>query len=243
MEIVLFTDFGSSDLYLGQVKAVLHRHAPSANVIDLLHEVPAFDVRAGAHLLDALKAAFPQGSVFLAVVDPGVGSDREALVVEADGRSYVGPDNGLLSVVAARAQARRFRRIAWRPASLSDSFHGRDLFAPVAAMVAQGSLPREFLQDTATLAVDFGAGDLAQILYVDHYGNCVTGIRAAAAPRHRRLLVRGLRLAYARVFAEAEPGTPFWYEDSMGLVEIALARGDAARVLGLTPGDRLEWEE
>src|SRR3990172_5869896 len=113
MDIVLFTDFGSSDTYVGQVKSVLHRLAPQAAVIDLTNDLPPFNVRAAAHLLDALKNAFSEGSVFLCVVDPGVGTARGTLVLEADGRRYVGPDNGLLSVVAARAAAARLAGITF----------------------------------------------------------------------------------------------------------------------------------
>src|SRR5215510_10038563 len=101
--IFLFTDFGSADIYVGQVKAVLAERAPRVPVIDLLHDAPPFNIRAGAHLLAALSTRIPRGSVTMAVVDPGVGGRREAVAVLADGRWFVGPDNGLLSVLAARA--------------------------------------------------------------------------------------------------------------------------------------------
>ena len=133
--ILLFTDFGSADLYVGQVKAVLEQHAPAVRVIDLLHDAPAYDIHAAAHLLAALADYQPSDCVVMAVVDPGVGSSRQALAMEADGRWYVGPDNGLLSVVAARAKTCRFWRITWTPPRLSKSFHGRGLFAPVTAML------------------------------------------------------------------------------------------------------------
>src|SRR5262245_43152944 len=133
--IVLFTDFGADDIYVAQAKAVLFEQAPGTLVLDLLHNVPNFDAKAGAHLLAALQSQFPAGCVFLAVVDPGVGSMRDATLLEADGKWYVGPDNGLLSVVAARAAKARNWRIIWRSQALSSSFHGRDLFAPVAAWV------------------------------------------------------------------------------------------------------------
>ena len=136
--IFLFTDFGSADLYVGQVKAVLAAQAPRAPVIDLLNDAPPFNIRAGAHLLAALAARIPRGSVTLAVVDPGVGGAREAVAVRADGRWFVGPDNGLISVAAARAGTAQVYAIGWRPRRLSASFHGRDLFAPVAAMLARG---------------------------------------------------------------------------------------------------------
>ncbi len=150
--IVLFTDFGSDDIYVAQMKAVLRsKRRPAPPIHDLLHRVPNFDAKAGAHLLAALQGWFPAGSVFLAVVDPGVGGTREPVVLEADGKAYVGPDNGLLSVVAARAAKVRTWRIVWRPAMQSASFHGRDLFAPVVARIASGNLPKDRLEEIPAL--------------------------------------------------------------------------------------------
>src|SRR5262245_2201721 len=123
--IFLFTDFGGADLYVGQVRAVLQQHAPKEAVIDLRHNAPVFNARAAAHLLAALAARLPKDSVTMAVVDPGVGGERQPLAVAADGRWFVGPDNGLLSVVAARAKKCEVSAIGWRPESLSASFHGR----------------------------------------------------------------------------------------------------------------------
>ena len=134
--IFLFTDFGAGDIYVGQMKAVLHERAPKAPVVDLLNDAPAFNVRAGAHLLAAFAARLPKDSVTLAVVDPGVGGPREPVAVLADGRWFVGPDNGLISVAASRAAKHEVHTIEWRPEKLTASFHGRDLFAPVAAMIA-----------------------------------------------------------------------------------------------------------
>jgi S-adenosylmethionine hydrolase len=168
MAIVLFTDFGSGDLYAGQVKAVLQRLAPGMPVIDLLHDAPAFNVRASAHLLAAMIGCFAEESVFLTVVDPGVGGARSALVVYADERWYVGPDNGLLSVVGARAVKGDCWRIVWRPQQLSESFHGRDLFAPVAATLAvQRSLPGD-CSDTPARSTLTSAATTPEIIYVDH---------------------------------------------------------------------------
>lgn len=236
---MLYTDFGSADIYLGQVKSVLRRIAPQAGVIDLANDLPPFNVRAAAHLLDALKNAFARGSVFLCVVDPGVGTARGAVVLEADGRHYVGPDNGLLSVVAARASAVRFSSIVWHPDGLSDSFHGRDLFAPVAARLAAGDPPRDHLRPLPRLTVTFGAGDLEEIIYVDHYGNACTGIRSDHAPEAGTLTANGHRIPGARVFGAVPPGAPLWYRNSHGLVEIAVNGGSAAQLLGLKVGDRV----
>lgn len=242
MTIVLFTDFGAGDIYVGQVKAVLARHAPVVPVIDLLHEAPSFNVRASAHLLAAMVGCFDEDNVFLAVVDPGVGGVRDVLVMKADGRWYVGPDNGLLSVIGARAHKGDSWRIVWRPEQLSASFHGRDLFAPVAAVLAmQNGLPKGWYEHADKPGVEFGGDDLPEIIYLDHYGNAHTGIRARGIPREAALAVGANRLLFARVFAEAAEGTAFWYENSQGLVEIAINRGNAAQVLGLNIGDRVAW--
>jgi len=240
--LVLFTDFSLEDPYVGQMKAVLHAHAPQIPVVDLLHRVPDYDACAGAHLLHALASAFPLGSVFLCVVDAGVGGSRVAVVIEADGKWYVGPDNGLLSVVAARAQQVTSWRIAWRPEVLSASFHGRDLFAPVAAKAAMGDLPQGWLVPIEGLEHRFSADDLFQVIYIDHYGNAMTGIRGASLDCSARISVAGREFAYARVFSEVSRGDAFWYVNSCGLVEIAINCGHAAGSLGLLIGHSVTIE-
>lgn len=242
MAIVLFTDFGACDLYVGQVHGVLAREAPQARVVDLLHNAPVFDVEAGAHLLAALACEFAAGSVFMAVVDPGVGGPRQPVAVQADGRWFVGPDNGLLSVVAQRAQEVRCHRILWRPDRLSASFHGRDLFAPVAARLARGDDLAALLQPVPALEVRLPAGDLGRVIYIDHYGNAMTGLRAQGVGRECRLRVAEGCLPYGRVFCEAPPGVPFWYENCLGLVEVAVNRGSAQALLGLSVGTPVAWE-
>jgi S-adenosyl-L-methionine hydrolase (adenosine-forming) len=238
MPIVLFTDFGP-DLYVGQVKGVLLEHAPQVAVIDLLHDAPAFDVAASAHLLAACVPRFAAGSVFLAVVDPGVGTARDAIVMECDGRYLVGPDNGLLSVCAARAAVSRCWSIVWQPDSLSISFHGRDLFAPVAGAIAAGNWPDARLAAKPAPDVAFGTEDAHAVIYVDSYGNACTGVRASRVRRDAIVRAAGTRCAYAPVFGEAQAGAPFWYENSLGLVEIAANRASAASLLGLRVGDAI----
>ena len=239
--ILLFTDFGSADLYVGQVKAVLAQHAPAARTIDLLHDAPAYDIKAAAHLLAALASFQPPDCVVMAVVDPGVGGPRQALAVEADGRWYVGPDNGLLSVVGARAQTASYWRITWTPPRLSNSFHGRDLFAPIAAMLAKRERWPDALQPLAQPDVMLDVADRAQVIYIDHYGNAITGIRAEGADTQRMLQVGDHRVRHARVFAEVSPGQAFWYGNSIGLVEIAVNVGSAAQTLGIGLGDAVHW--
>jgi len=239
--IVLFTDFGSRDLYLGQVKAVLARDAPGATIIDLLNDVPAFHVRAAAHVLASLVPCLPQGSVFLSVVDPGVGGAREPVALRAHGYWFVGPDNGLLSVFAARAAYTEASRIVWRPESLSASFHGRDLFAPVAARMEMDALPQGWLAPLEGLSIEFGAEDLAEIIYIDHYGNVMTGLRAGDAQRGATLIAKGVRVSHAPVFSAVQQGAAFWYPNSQGLAEIAVNQGNAADALRLQIGDPVGW--
>jgi S-adenosyl-L-methionine hydrolase (adenosine-forming) len=236
MMVFLFTDFGAGDLYVGQIKMVLQQQMRAVAVIDLLHEAPAFNMRASAHLLAALAAQIPPDSVILAVVDPGVGGVRDAVVLNADGKWIVGPDNGLMSVAAARAKACSHWRITWRPVKLSASFHGRDLFAPIVAAITRGEFPAEKAETLSGLGVDFGAADLNEIIYIDHYGNALTGLRAEGVARDARLVIDGRRIEYARVFADAAPGAVFWYENSLGLVEIAANSAHAVATLGLKIG-------
>jgi S-adenosylmethionine hydrolase len=136
--IVLFTDFGLHGPYAGRMKAVLNEMAPGTSVIDLFADAPVGNPKACAYLLSAYSTWFPAGTVFLCVVDPGVGGPRPPIIVEAHGRWYVGPGNGLFELIERRAEGAQRYDVEWRPEHLSASFHGRDLFAPVAAMLARG---------------------------------------------------------------------------------------------------------
>jgi S-adenosylmethionine hydrolase len=234
--IALFTDFGLEGPYTGQMKAVLHAEAPQVPLIDLFADAPAANPKAGAYLLAAHAAWFPPGTVFLSVIDPGVGSERAAIVVEADGRWYVGPDNGLFELVMRRASAVRSWEITWKPETLSASFHGRDLFAPVAAKLARGENPPGGLRAADAGRMSEWPDDLAEIVYIDHYGNAMTGLRAAAIRPTARLAAAGHVLSRARTFSDAPKHEAFWYENSNGLVEVAVNSGRADTTLGLWVG-------
>lgn len=238
--IVLFTDYGVSDPYVGQLKARLAEAAPAHVLVDLLHAVPPFNPHAGAHLLSAFAAGFPAGCVFLAIVDPGVGTLRDGVVVMADGRWYVGPDNGLLSVVAGRARDARYWRIEWKPQGLSSTFHGRDLFAVIAAEIARGEFPQGKLVPADKLNVEFDAGDLPRVIYLDHFGNAWTGLRADQLTPHARVSVAGHTLKYCETFGLVGRGEGLWFRNSVGLVEVAVNRGSAAATLGVTVGMPVE---
>lgn len=232
--IALFSDFGVDDMYVGQVHRVFAEQAPGIPVIDLLHTAPAFDVQAGAYLLGALQKRFLQGDVLMAVVDPGVGGPRAPLMVEADGKWFVGPDNGLLSRVILSARESSAYRILWHLEGVSDSFHGRDLFAPVAAMLATGVTPEH---EPIEPELPDWPDNLERVIYIDHYGNALTGISGDSVSTGDRLSAGGRELGYARVFSEADTGELFWYVNSIGLVEIAANQDSAARIMGINTGD------
>lgn len=227
--IVMFTDFSLQGPYVGQLQGVLKKHAPEIPVISLMHDAPAFNPRASAYLLAALVEPFPAGAVFLCVVDPGVGSQRRAVALKADGRWFVGPDNGLLSVVAKQAGEAEWFEVLWRPENLSNTFHGRDLFAPVAAMLACGEKPEMAPMDDS-VGLEWPE-QLEQVIYHDTYGNLITGISAKNVSTDTYVTVAGHTLVNARTFAEAEQGGFFWYENSMGLVEVATPNGSAAEAM------------
>ncbi|MDP6707977.1 MAG: SAM-dependent chlorinase/fluorinase [Alphaproteobacteria bacterium] len=235
--IVLFTDFGLEGPYIGQVQAVLHGEAPGVPVVNLFADAPAHAPKLAAYLLAAYAPAFPAGSVFLAVVDSGVGGVRAPAILEAEGRWYVGPENGLFAILARRAGGARWWRIEADKARLSASFHGRDLFAPAAAKLARGEPPAGDVQAIADLLRPDWPDDLARIVYVDRFGNAMTGLRAAGLAAGTVLCVGAHRLTRARTFSEVPPGTAFWYENANGLAEIAVNRGRADAALGLTLDD------
>lgn len=235
--LVLFTDFGLEGPYVGLLKLALIRHAPSIPVIDLFHDVPAFAAQGAAYLLATYVPEFPRESVFVGVIDPGVGGTRAGLILRADNRLFVGPDNGLFDRVAARARQVETWHITWQPPRLSASFHGRDLFAPVAAMLAAGTqMPEELGRAVRWVPRDW-PDELARIIYIDRYGNAMTGIRASALHADVPLIIKGSRLKQARTFSDLPPGQGFWYENSSGLVELAVNQGSAADQLGLQVGD------
>lgn len=246
--IALFTDFGVRGPYLGQVEVVLHQQAPGIPVVNLMADAPRFSPHASAHLLAALAQYLLPGTVVFAVVDPGVGSStREPVMVLADDRWYVGPGNGLLDVVMGRATSTVLWRITWRPSSLSATFHGRDLFAPVVAKLARSKnlQDKELLGerwDEAVVTTD--PGDLAEIIYIDHYGNAMTGIRAIKAGQCRRIrLPRGDLVSAAQTFHDVAPGEGFWYVNSLGLIEIAVNQGCAAKRFKLEVGTPIEFKD
>lgn len=241
MAIVLFTDFGAEGPYLGQMEAVLDRLAPDVKVINLLSNAPKADPLLSSYLLAALCRTFPVGTVFLAVVDPGVGGPRRPVVLEVDGRFYVGPDNGLFNTVAAQAELAHWSEIIWRPELCSSSFHGRDIFAPMAARLAAGSVERCLKPFEASL--NDWPQDLAKIVYCDHYGNAMTGMRFTQDCQAKVIRIGEAVIHQAGTFCDVAAGELFWYQNSCGLIEIAANQASAQALLGLKLGDEVAFSD
>lgn len=231
--IALFTDYSYQGPYVGQLHAAIQAIAPGTKVIDLMHDAPTFDPLASAYLLPAISKPFPGGTVFCCVVDPGVGSDRLPCVIKADGNFFVGPDNGLFDVIISRAQEVAWHTITWRPENMSMTFHGRDLFAPVAAMLANGDWQAT---EPAIFNLKKMARDYYRIIYIDGFGNVITGIQGETVNDSQKLRFDEHEICYASHFATVEPGVAFWHRNSLGLIEIAVNSGRADLIPGIEPG-------
>ena len=237
--ITLLTDFGTADGYVGEMKGVLASLAPGAMIVDVAHDVAPHDVDGARLALARYWRRFPEGTVHVVVVDPGVGSARAALATLSEGRFLVGPDNGVLSPALLHAGARCVSLAV--PAGAAPTFHGRDVFAPAAARLALGAsletlgavegdpLIRRTPEATRR---DDGAVQ-GEVITVDRFGNAVTNLLAM---RGGQVQVAGLSLALRRTYADAAPGEPVALVGSSGLVEIAVRDGSAAERLGLRRG-------
>lgn len=239
--IATFTDFGVQGPYLGQVKALLCDLAPGVPVVDVFPDMPACNVKSATYLLPAYVQYLTKRSICLCVVDPGVGTDRRAVALRIDERWYVGPDNGMFSILLRRAKQVQAYEITWRPDKLSRSFHGRDLFAPVCGKLAVGEPVESWANELGAdrLVTPDWPEDLFEVVYIDSFGNLMTGVRASAVSRDMRFKIGKQECCFQRVFGEASGTAAFWYENSNGLVEIAVAGGSVQDVLGVGIGDKL----
>jgi S-adenosylmethionine hydrolase len=256
--IALLTDFGVNDWYVGVMKGVLATRAAGVPLVDLTHGIAAGDVRSAAFVLENSWKWFPPGSVFLVVVDPGVGTSRRPLAVRAEARLFVGPDNGVLSPALSipSAEARVIDPESLGIESLSPTFHGRDLFAPAAAHLATGHAFDELgvrASELERLEPDHLVVSQERItghvIYVDRFGNCITDIDDEALKRFQGehptssivvqsegTVIRGV----VETYGAAPEGKPCALIGSSGRLEIAVPGGDAATRLGLEGGDVVE---
>lgn len=248
--IALLTDYGPQDSYVGELKGAIYTLAPDARVTDLTHAIPPYEVREGAHLLGRIARRFPAGTVFVVVVDPGVGTARRGIAVRsAKGKFYVGPDNGLFTHIYDDEAPCTVRELAdrrfWRDPGASGTFHGRDIFGPVAAHLSRGvSLDSlgPAVADPVRLATTpvrrDGAVILGEIVHVDVYGNCSTNIPGSLLDAEA-YEVGGLVFPRRSTYGGVPAGEPVLVLDAEGMVELARNRASAARKSGWKAGTPL----
>lgn len=248
--ITLLTDFGLADGYAGIMHGVILGINPAATVVDLTHEVPPQDVRSGAYVLATSYRYFPSGTIHTVVVDPGVGSERAAIALRGSGQLFVAPDNGVLSYVLAEGYEAAIRLSEpryWLPHP-SHTFHGRDIFAPVAAHLSLG-VPLEALGEPIRQPMQFAIPRpllrsdgvwVAHIIHIDRFGNLVTDLRPTPEARISAAEVKGRRIrAVVDTYAAVPPGALGILIGSAGYLEIAVRNGNAQRELGANVGDEV----
>jgi S-adenosyl-L-methionine hydrolase (adenosine-forming) len=243
------------------MKGVILTRSPKSVLVDITHEIPAQDIRAAAFTLNAAYPYFPAGSIHLAIVDPGVGSDRRPILVEAAPHLFVGPDNGIFTLVLAQVPPARIRHLTntiYFLPNPGSTFQGRDVFAPVAAALAEGISPGDLgptIQDVvrfdSVLSQSMADGALAgTIIHIDHFGNCVTSLPIGSLSGGRSFCLRVKEFEIRRLakfYSEAavQAGLPFLICGSAGFLEISVRSSSAARELNIRVGEsiRLVWED
>jgi S-adenosylmethionine hydrolase len=241
--ITLLTDFGTVDYFVGAVKGAILSVNPGAVIVDITHEIPPQDIETGAFTLLAAYQTFPAGTIHVAVVDPGVGSERRPLIVSANEQFFVGPDNGLFSYIYDREPSHRTFHVTtnryFRP-SVSSTFHGRDIFAPVAAALSNGVAPEELgmlIDDEVRLP---SLETPLRIIHIDRFGNCITNITRDLSPGE--IVVKGKTISEIRQFyGEGDDRSLFAIWGSAGFLEISVNGGSAAKVLGAARGDEISF--
>lgn len=239
--ITLTTDFGSRDGYVGAMKGVIARYAPKATVVDIAHDVPRGDIAHAAWVLATSCREYPHGTIHVCVVDPGVGGARREVVIPGDGQWYVGPDNGVFAYVVAQAWgALAIEDPEFRATHVSKTFHGRDVFAVAAAMIARG--------DTASKcgapvklqgALPWGprTRGIGRVVHVDHFGNLITDLPLAEAGK--TVSLAGRTIALYGTYADVPEGELLAYVGSAKTIEIAVRDGSAAARLGVQRGTQV----
>lgn len=247
--ITLTTDFGSQDWFVGTMKGVILGINPNSSVVDITHEIPPGDIRAGAFALMASYRYFPKGTVHLAVIDPGVGSERKAIAAQTTNYAFVGPDNGVLSFALAKEKIKGIYRLENERHFLhpvSHTFHGRDIFAPAAAHLSHGlAINKLGPKQEDFVRLPWPEPEISrdsirgEIIYMDHFGNAITNIGNDCLARVGKPLVfkDGKRLCAIEPFYQSVPrGKTVAVPGSSGYLEIAINGGSAARSLRLNIG-------
>jgi S-adenosyl-L-methionine hydrolase (adenosine-forming) len=240
--ITLMTDFGADDIFVGVMKGVIHSIHPGAQIIDLTHAIPSFDIVQAAFKIRQAADYFPVGTVHVIVVDPGVGSERRAIAMKSGGHYFVAPDNGVLTFIAKRGieECATIANPDYCLPEVSASFHGRDIFAPVGAHLLRGvrlsklGPPLSALQELQIAAptVNDNGTIRGEVLWADHFGNLITNIVASQLPQDAHLFVEGVDIGrLARTYADVAEGEALAMIGSFGHLEVAVRMGNAAEEL------------
>lgn len=249
--VALLTDFGEEDWFVSAMKAVVRSINPHCQIVDITHQIPPQDVRTGAYVLAQVLRDFPAGTVVVAVVDPGVGTERSAIAGEIDGRLVVAPDNGLVSWCLAEARYARFVRLD-RPEffrkEVSHTFHGRDVFAPVAAHLSAGrklvelGSPCSSVQTFAVPRPSYSSEEKlvrGEVVHVDRFGNLITNLTNRFLDECSAILLERRKLRIVGTYAEGKKGEVVALPGSGGTVEIAAREAPVVRIAGARVGSQV----
>jgi S-adenosylmethionine hydrolase len=235
--IVLATDYSESGSYVGQLKSAIYKVAPHAQVIDLIHDLPVFNPKASAYLLASYLDYIPENSIVVGVVDPGVGSNREPIILEGNGYTFIGPNNGLFSIVAKKLSNYKLSEIRLSKEPSSKTFHGRDIFAPVAAQIAvQLKTNLESMLIEKLIGFEWPE-ELSEVIYIDHFGNVTCGITLDQINTNLTIKIKEVELSYAKTFHAVKSGESFWYRNANGMLEISAREQSVSEALNLKVGD------
>lgn len=247
--ITLTTDFGWKDHYVGTMKGVILSRCPTATLVDISHGVTPFSIWEGAYTIAQSASFFPTGTIHVVVIDPGVGTDRKAILAEANGQFFIAPDNGVLSMVFAGGMVREITNRELLLQSVSSTFHGRDVFAAVAGAIGS-RVPATEVGPVLDVPVrlsevaPFENGDgtwTGRVLSVDQFGNVITNIPAGSFNDIGIYTGGALIDRFCKTFAASPSGEMFLYAGSSGYFEIAVNQGNAAKATGFRPGDRIRF--
>jgi len=255
--ITLTTDFGLKDPYVAEMKAVILSISPNTTIVDISHEIEKFSIRMGAYVLTSASPYFPKGTIHVAVVDPGVGTKRRHLLIQTRQGFYVGPDNGVLALAAKNQGIEHIYEISNRKLmmpKISSTFHGRDIFAPAAAHLANGTSPAEFGPEIDRIVIPRFAkivkgkdGLVGEVIHVDGFGNIITNFGCKELELinvedmvNVKLKEVKLKLKFCKAYAEVEPQKPLAIIGSHNFLEISINQGNAAQTFKIKSGEKVE---
>ena len=254
--ITLTTDFGLKDPYVAEIKAAILSISPSATIVDVSHEVEKFNVRMGAFILASASSYFPKGTIHLAVVDPGVGTKRQPILIQTKHGYFVGPDNGVLALAARNEEIKHIYKITNQKLMLpriSNTFHGRDIFAPAAAHLANGTSPEEFGREISEIVMPEFAKIIrrknmlvGEVIHIDDFGNIITNFGEKELELMNAKVMFNVKLKDIRqkpklckAYAEVEPQKPLAIIGSHNFLEISINQGNAAKTFKTKIGDKI----